>query len=250
MIDIGANLSSHKFTKNQIPNILADAKKAGVSGIVLTSVNEASYLRNLELLEQDTSGILVGTTWGVHPHYSNSLKDFKTHSLSSKVLAIGETGLDYFRMLQPKEVQISAFEFQIEKANETNLPLFLHERQAHADFLSVLKRNSKTKKVVHCFTGNKTELKAYLDAGCFIGVTGWLCDKRRNQDLVDALKYCPMDRLMIETDAPYLKPLKAKGDMNVPANLLIVQEEVKKYVHLDNIECVLLKTTKDFFNLK
>lgn len=250
MIDIGANLSSNKFKKQQIPNVLSDAKSAGVSGIILTTVSEASYLQNLELLQEDSSGLLVGTTWGVHPHYSDTFKNLSKHELSSKVIAIGETGLDYYRMLQPKEVQVSAFEHQIEKANVTELPLFLHERLAHEDFLSILKSNARTKKVVHCFTGNKDQLKAYLNEGCYIGVTGWVADKRRNQDLVEALKYCPVERLMIETDSPYLKPQKAKGDTNVPANLSFVQEAVSKYISHKDLEQILLKNTKDFFGLK
>lgn len=246
MIDIGANLSSQKFVNYSIPELLAEAAESGVTGVVLTSVNALSYLKNLELAESDNSGLILGTTWGVHPHYSNTLDALKVTEIAKNVLAIGETGLDYFRMLQPKEVQQNAFEYLIERANTVRLPLFLHERSAHLDFTSMLKA-STTKKVVHCFTGNSDQLKKYLDLDCFIGITGWICDKRRNQDLLQALKYCPVDKLMIETDAPYLKPLKAPGAVNTPSNLKYVAEELGKYYSEENLLKIILKNTKDFW---
>lgn len=247
MIDIGVNLSSHKFSTYSIPKLLAEAADSGVTGVVLTSVNAASYSKNLELAEKDDSGLIMGTTWGVHPHYSNTLEDLKLTKIAKSVLAIGETGLDYFRMLQPKEVQQSAFEYLIERANSLKLPLFLHERSAHLDFISMLKTIKTTKKVVHCFTGNSDQLKAYLDLDCFIGITGWICDKRRNQDLLQALKYCPADKLMIETDAPYLKPLKAPGAVNTPGNLRYVAEELGKYYSEEDLLKITLHNAKNFW---
>ena len=124
------------------------------------------------------------------------------------MVAAGETGLDYFRDFSPRDAQRKAFEAQLQIGADTGLPLFLHLRDAHEDFLTILKsrRAELSDVVVHCFTGNREELRAYLDLDCHIGITGWICDERRGSHMKDFMADIPADRLMIETDAPYLKP--------------------------------------------
>jgi TatD DNase family protein len=124
------------------------------------------------------------------------------------VVAIGETGLDYFRDFSPRDVQREVFQKQLQIGIESGLPLFLHMRDAHTDFHTILRsvRDQLRDVVVHCFTGSREELHDYLDLDCYIGITGWICDERRGQHLRDLVRLIPLDRLMLETDAPYLMP--------------------------------------------
>ena len=169
-------------------------------------------------------------TCGVHPHLAKDWQLDTIHRLRSmaahpKIVAIGETGLDYHRNYSPAEKQRYAFEQQVELACELKMPLFLHQREAHDDLLKVLSHYRKDIEdaVVHCFTGTETELAAYLELDLHVGITGWICDERRGQHLHALVKDIPVDRLMIETDAPYLLPRdlqpQPKGRRNEPAYL-------------------------------
>ena len=124
------------------------------------------------------------------------------------VVAVGECGLDYFRNFSPPEEQRDAFRRQLGLAAETGLPVFLHQRDAHDDFLKILEQamGKVSRAVAHCFTGGAEELGVYLDLGLYIGITGWVCDERRGGNLKNIVGKIPLDRLMIETDAPYLLP--------------------------------------------
>jgi TatD DNase family protein len=152
----------------------------------------------------------------------------------AEVVAVGECGLDYFRDFSPRPAQHRAFERQLQLAAENGKPLFLHQRDAHADFMAQMK-NFEGKlgpAVVHCFTGERQELFDYLDQDWYIGITGWLCDERRGAHLRELVKHIPADRLMIETDAPYLlprtlKPLP-KDRRNEPMYLSHIVEELAR----------------------
>ena len=141
------------------------------------------------------------------------------------VVAIGECGLDYFRNFSPREAQLSAFRAQLAIAEETGLPVFLHQRDAHDDFIEVLEPTlpNLSRAVAHCFTGEHESLREYLALGLWIGITGWICDERRGAHLKDIVGVIPDDRLLIETDAPYLLPRsispKPKSRRNEPAFL-------------------------------
>jgi TatD DNase family protein len=121
---------------------------------------------------------------------------------------VGETGLDFNRDFSPRPTQVTVFETQLQLAAKTGKPLFLHERDAFDTQYDILKnqRNTISNAVVHCFTGKESELRAYLDLGLYIGITGWICDERRGQELQRIVRYIPDDRLLIETDGPYLLP--------------------------------------------
>src|SRR5581483_1449708 len=146
-------------------------------------------------------------TAGVHPHHASAFDgDTETllrglHALD-EVKAVGETGLDYHRNFSPREAQLFAFERQLALAVECGKPLFLHQRDAHADFLACMDnvRGRIGPAVVHCFTGESAELDDYLDRGFHIGITGWICDERRGTHLRELVKRIPSDRLMLETD--------------------------------------------------
>jgi TatD DNase family protein len=181
-------------------------------------------------------GTLFATA-GVHPHHAS---DFDGHSAAAlralaanpAVVAIGECGLDFFRDFSPRDAQQRAFAAQLDLAADVRKPVFLHQRDAHDAFLEILtpQRNRLSGGVAHCFTGDVAELTAYLDLDLYIGVTGWLCDERRGAELRAALPHIPLDRLLIETDAPYLLPRdlqpKPQSRRNEPAFLAHILERV------------------------
>jgi TatD DNase family protein len=177
------------------------------------------------------------------------IDEYKPHS-------VGETGLDFFRNISSYEEQLFAFEEQIRIAIETNLPLFLHQRDAHDDFLKIISKykNDISKAVVHCFTGTQKELDDYLEMEFSIGLTGWICDERRNIDLRKSLKNIPLDKLMIETDCPYLIPRnlnnKPKNNRNEPAYLPHIANEIALLINLDKDKLIDItyKNSINFFS--
>jgi TatD DNase family protein len=210
LIDIGANLTHDAF-RSDFDAVLERAGAHGVERIVVTGAS-AEGSRAAQALARTWPGFLHATA-GVHPHHAQEYDDatdalLRGLAASPYVVAIGETGLDYCRNYSPRADQLEAFERQLAIAADCGKPLFLHQRDAHADFLACLDRwRGRLKRaVVHCFTGDRAELDAYLDRGLFIGITGWICDERRGRHLVDLVRSIPADRLMLETDAPYLLP--------------------------------------------
>jgi TatD DNase family protein len=166
-------------------------------------------------------------TAGMHPHHAADYSDeahddFQLLLSKDEVVAVGECGLDYFRNFSPVTAQRYAFRRQLELAEESQLPVFLHQRDAHDDFLEILQpmMNSISRAVAHCFTGTQEELLTYIDMDLYIGITGWICDERRGAHLQEIVKHIPLDRLMIETDSPYLLPRslspKPKSRRNEP----------------------------------
>jgi len=153
------------------------------------------------------------STAGVHPHHAaeyNADVDMSLRKLlgDDVAVAVGECGLDYFRNFSPRDAQRNAFELQLEIAIDLELPVFLHQRDAHEDFVEHLapRLNNISRAVAHCFTGTEAQLETYLEMGLYIGITGWICDERRGAHLHDIVHMIPNDKLMLETDAPYLMP--------------------------------------------
>ncbi|MDR2013916.1 MAG: TatD family hydrolase [Rhodanobacter sp.] len=210
LIDIGANLTHESF-RADFDAVLERARAQGVAQILVTGASVGGS-RAARELARTHPGFLHATA-GVHPHHAHEYDD-ATDALirelvqAPEVKAVGETGLDYFRNFSPHTAQIAAFEKQLAIAIDCGKPLFLHQRDAHADFIACLDnvRDRIGATVVHCFTGTRAELTAYLDRGFFIGITGWICDERRGAHLRELVRLIPADRLMIETDAPYLLP--------------------------------------------
>lgn len=224
LIDIGCNLTHDSFDVDR-DAVIDAAHEAGVAQMIITGGSAEGSRAALELALQRPQKLFA--TAGVHPHRAAEY-DEETDSLLRElgkhdtVVAIGETGLDYFRDFSPRDKQRSSFEQQIQIAIDTGLPFFLHQRDAHEDFVAILKEYRDTLKevVVHCFTGTKPELYQYLDLDCYIGITGWICDERRGTHMKEFMADIPSNRLMIETDAPYLKPRnlrpKLKSHRNEP----------------------------------
>ncbi|HET9818845.1 MAG TPA: TatD family hydrolase [Rhodanobacteraceae bacterium] len=210
LIDIGANLTHESF-RHDLDAVLARAHAAGVAQIVVTGASGEGSERALELAHRHP-GVLYATA-GVHPHHAgdyDSATDGLLRELAREpeVVAVGETGLDYFRDLSPRPAQRAAFEKQLAIAIDLHMPLFLHQRDAHDDFLALLKsaRAAVPAAVVHCFTDDRRVLFECLDLDCHIGITGWICDERRGSHLRELVREIPANRLMLETDAPYLLP--------------------------------------------
>jgi len=251
LIDIGANLSHDSFDHDR-DAVLQRARDAGVVQLVVTGASREHSPKALALA-QAHPGFLFATA-GVHPHHASEYTDecdaeMRALHAHAEVVAVGECGLDYFRDLSPRPAQRRAFERQLQigvdlavegvaadglASNGMGKPLFLHQRDAHADFMAIMKNfeGRLGPAVVHCFTGSRAELFDYLDQDWHIGITGWLCDERRGQHLRELVKHIPGNRLMIETDAPYLLPRTVKPQpshrRNEPMYLAHIVEELAR----------------------
>ena len=234
LIDVGANLAHDSFDHDR-EQVLTRARDAGVASIVITGSCASSSRAALELA-RTRPGQLFGTA-GVHPHHAKdwTAEDrgwMRTLAANPEVVAIGECGLDFCRNFSSPEDQELAFRAQLEIAIETALPVFLHQRDAHERFCVILGDylDHLSRAVAHCFTGSQQELDDYLDMGLYIGITGWICDERRGHHLRDLIPAIPQDRLLLETDSPYLLPRdldpKPSGRRNEPMYLPHVAETV------------------------
>lgn len=263
LIDIGVNLSNNRF-KDDIGETLERAQNANITQLVLTGTSIAEsrdVIKLCEQFEQPFANMLYATV-GVHPHHadefnSQSLAELDALTGHQSVVAIGETGLDFNRNFSAKAAQISAFESQLELAAKHQMPLFMHERDAAKQQLEILReyRDHFTRGVIHCFTGDRDTLYSYLDLDLHIGITGWICDEKRGQELKNLVANIPLNRLMIETDAPYLLPktmdIKPKNRRNEPAFLPWVVKEIadNRPESMDEIARQTRATTKQFFNI-
>jgi len=209
-IDIGCNLGHESF-ESDWREVLDRASAVGVRQLVLTGASVPGSRRALELAGHDPARLRA--TAGVHPHLAAEVDDEALKVLAGLhrdplIAAVGECGLDYFRDLSPRPVQQRAFEAQLQLAVDCGKPVFLHQRDAHDDFKAILRehRDRLGNVVVHCFTDTRRAMYDYLDLDCHIGITGWVCDERRGLELKELVPDIPDARLMLETDAPYLKP--------------------------------------------
>lgn len=213
LVDIGANLAHESFG-HDLDDVLARARDAGVETIVITGSCAASNETALQLARQHRG---VYSTVGVHPHHAETWNAELYQRIGQlaalpEVVAVGECGLDYYRDLAPRPTQRAAFVAQLELAITAQKPVFLHQRDAHADFVAILRdyREALPDCIVHCFTDTADALDDYLALDCYIGITGWICDERRGAHLLDSVRAIPDDRLLIETDSPYLLPRTLK----------------------------------------
>jgi len=229
MFDIGANLTSSHFS-DDLDSVLDESFDAGVKKICITSSNLQDVSNAKKITERNKN---LYYYVGFHPHNAKDfkiefLKDMSIYLNDPKAICLGEMGLDFNRNFSSKDEQILCFESQLSLANSINKPLFLHQRDAHEEFLSILDNYKFNQKlIVHCFTGNLSELEDYLKRDFYIGITGWVCDLKRGLDLRECINHIPQDKLLIETDSPYLSPRK-KIRRNEPKFLIDVAEEVAR----------------------
>lgn len=251
--DIGLNLFCRQFKDPE--HIIAAAEEEGVTCILTGTDRKENVLIDKFVRNHNAYG-----TAGIHPHNADSAvkEDFdkieKLITDNPKIVAVGECGLDFDRMFSTKENQIRCLEKHIVLAEKLNKPLFLHERSASKEFIARFRKHPDicSRSVVHCFTGDRAILEQYLEMGFNIGITGWICDDRRAAELRRAVPIIPLDRLLIETDAPYLTPRNVPGldRTNLPQNIKYVARELAKYMKVSEeavIENARANTERIFF---
>lgn len=259
LVDIGANLT-HKSFAHDLDEVIRAALAAGVSHIILTGTDLESSQKGQQLSAENPQ--LFSSTAGFHPHVAATFNEFELDRIAviaamPEVVAVGETGLDFNRNHSPRKEQLQAFEQHLRLAVELKKPVFLHQRDAHDDFLKLLKkyRSQLAGGVVHCFTDTEAALMSYLELDMYIGITGWICDERRGHELQKLVNKVPPDRLLLETDAPYLLPRslkpKPKSRRNEPQYLAEVLSCVAQHCgrSVDSIGIDTARNARTLFNL-
>jgi len=257
-IDIACNFTHDSF-KDNLETVILNAEIEQVEKFVLlcASLNDLKPIKKIQKSAPQKFFISAG----IHPHHAIEVIDIDYQELLNKLTsispnAIGETGLDYYRNISPPNIQRDSFKLHIDIAKELNLPLYLHQRDSHKDFIKIIKENLNNFPtfVVHCFTGTQAELNDYLDLGAYIGLTGWICDANRNVELRKSIKSIPLDRLMLETDCPYLIPKnlpeKPAKNINEPKYLPHIANEISKLIEVDieEIRTSTYNNAMKFFN--
>ncbi len=258
LVDIGVNLTSNRFDKDR-QQVIDAALESGVSKMIVTGTD---FETNQQAFDLASSHGSLYATAGCHPHHASEWSEAYIAQITElaqqdKVKAIGECGLDFNRNFSPPDAQRKAFVEQLELAVAIDKPVFLHQRDAHQDFIDILKPFLPKLKgaCLHCFTGSEQELVECVEHGLYIGVTGWICDERRGQELKRIVKLIPQGRLMVETDAPYLLPRdmrpKPKSSRNLPQYLPHIVAEVAR-CRDESIQELMQHTTetaREFFDL-
>ena len=262
LIDIGANLT-HSLFSTDIKQTLERAQLAGVEHVIVTGTNIDESQKAVTLATQYPD--MLSATVGIHPHDAkhfdnNSLIALRELAQHPQVVALGETGLDFFRNFSTSAKQVNAFEKQLELAAELGLPVFLHEREAFKAQWEILKtyRHALSNAVIHCFTGSREQAYHYLDLDLYIGITAWICDNKRGRHLQELVGDIPLNRIMIESDAPYLipktspKPKLVSKRRNEPCTLPIIIETIAQHSKHSqhNIALASTQNARHFFALK
>ena len=195
-------------------------------------------------------------TFGIHPHETKKFTNVDSKFILDlkkkykKVIGIGETGLDFYYNHSDKKIQIKSFIEHIHAASELNIPIIVHSRNAEIDTYEIIKneiKNSNLKVLIHCFTGSKDFAKKLLDLNCYISLSGIITFKN-SAELADAASYIPIEKLLVETDSPYLAPLPYRGKTNEPSYIIQTIEKLSKIKKISK-ESVIENTTKNFKEL-
>ncbi|GAC21849.1 TatD family hydrolase [Paraglaciecola arctica] len=257
--DIGVNFTDKRLL---FEPVFERALAADVSHIIITGTSLDKSQKAIQLAEKYPNHL--SATVGVHPHDASqfnvqTINELKILAKSDRVAAIGECGLDFNRNFSTPKEQLFAFEQQLKLACELGLPVFLHERDAFDAQIELLSKYRKELKggVVHCFTGNTEQMNRYLDLDLYIGITGWVCDLKRGHSLREAVKSLPLNRILLETDAPYLRPKglannrKVDNGNNEPAYLPFVATEVANLMATDikTLQLASQANTQALFNI-
>ncbi len=241
---------------NELDDVVNRAIKNDVK-LLLTICTTVESFKRIKLIVDKYKNIYG--TFGIHPHETKNFKnmtdaliiDYKNES--KKIIGIGETGLDYYYNHSDKNIQKKIFAQHIEAAKELDIPLIVHSRDAEIDTFDILKsymKNSKLKTIIHCFTGSKDFAKKIINIGCYISVSGIITFKGSNE-LSETISSIPIDKLLVETDSPYLAPIPNRGKSNEPS---FITHTIEKLSTIRNIEkkVIIENTTNNFrklFNL-
>ena len=256
--DIGANLT-HKSFQEDMENVLQESQQNGVKRLSVTGSCLEDSILALEISNRFPD--MCVSTAGIHPHNAKEFSrelftEIKDLLIEDKVKCVGETGLDFNRNYSSPEDQQRSFEAHIELAIDISKPLFLHERDAHEKFIEIINPylNEMPKSVVHCFTGQKEALLKYIDMNFYIGITGWLCDERRGKHLEELIPLIPLEKLLVETDSPYLLPRDMGLDnssRNEPQYLKHIAKRVAEYRNESEelVYSAIYMNSLEFFNI-
>lgn len=254
LIDTHCHLDFSDYDKDR-DEVISRARQAGIGAIINIGTNLESSSRCIELAKNFD---LIFATIGVHPHYADALDDKALGLLNNladfkKVIAVGEVGLDYYKSKVSNDLQKRAFISLIRISKEKKLPLIIHNRDAHRDILDILKAelHPPIRGVIHCFSGDENFLKDCLDSGLYISFTCNLTYKKTDR-LRQLARQVPLDRLFLETDAPFLSPQNFRGKRNEPSYLHFLAEEIAKIkgIEKEKISDITTNNAKRFFNLK
>lgn len=229
---IHLNVSDYAADQDQV---FARAREAGVGLFLNVGIDFEHSKANVEFAQKFDN---VYATVGLHPHDAEQFteekfKEIKVLAKNKKVKAIGEVGLDYFRNLSPREKQVEVFSRFVGFAREINLPLVIHSREAYSDIYSIMRKfGNQHRGLMHCFAGNKQDLEDALELGLHISIAGPVTYKKNNE-LRELVQMIPQDKLLVETDAPYLPPEPYRGKRNEPAWIV---ETVKKIAEVRNVD--------------
>jgi TatD DNase family protein len=250
-IDTHAHLDFKDEENISVEKILKEAKEKNVNKII-TIGSDINSLKKAPKLANKYENVYF--SMGLHPHeakhYSNNIEEEIKNTKNKKLVAIGEIGLDYFYMHSSKKEQENAFISQLQIAISLNLPCVLHIREADFDAYSILKNFKDIRAVLHCYSSDKEKLKKYLDLDFFVSFTGIISFKKA-ENVREALKYAPKERIMLETDSPYLAPIPFRGKTNYPKYIAIIAENMAK-IRKETLEEVANYTTNNaisFFKL-
>lgn len=256
LIDTHAHVDDRRFNKDR-GKVLERARAADIAQIVNIGADIASSRASVALAEESP---FVYATVGVHPHSAKSVDDAVLAEMyqlakSSRVVAIGEIGLDFYRDLSPRPQQRMAFAQQLRVAEELQLPVVIHDRDAHKETTEILTRWARRVEyrplgVLHCFAGDWEMTQAVIDAGFYIGIDGPVTYKKARR-LNNIVRRAPLNRLLIETDCPYLTPEPHRGKRNEPAYVRLVAEKIAeiKETTLEEVARVTTQNARDLFNL-
>lgn len=255
LIDSHTHLDDRRFQRD-IDKVLERAKEAGVSRMIHVGADKRSSISAYRMAEKHEN---IYAVIGVHPHSAKHLDDdtleflYDTAKRRKKIVAIGEIGLDYYRNLSPQDQQKTAFVKQIALAKELDLPIVIHDRDAHRDTVKVMKEENAAKVggVLHCFAGDRQMARECLGMGFYLSFAGPVTFSRARQ-LVDVVAYTPLERILIETDCPYLTPTPHRGKRNEPAYVKYVAERIAeiKGISFEEVAKATTENTEEVFRLK
>ena len=250
MIDSHCHLD-HEPMYSDLKNVILRSKKIGIEKILSICTTNNSFKKIIEIIQFDP--IIYGT-YGIHPHETGSdittkIEIIKNVTSNQKIIAIGETGLDFYYSHSSKHQQISSFKNHIEAAIEINVPIIVHSRNSENETFEILNiyKNSKPKILMHCFTGSSEFANKLLTLNSYFSASGIITFKN-SVDLRNTFKLIPNNKLLIETDSPYLSPVPFRGKKNEPSFIKYTVKKLAELKKLDETEMINI-TSKNFENL-
>ncbi len=253
LIDSHAHLELSEFDGDR-EDVIERARASGVECIVTVGINLEDS-RNAVALAERYDNIYASV--GVHPHDAKSINETTYDSLrklskSDRVVAYGEIGLDFFRNRSPRDIQIKRFGEQLELADELNLPVIIHDREAHREIVEMLKGwKGHSGGVIHCFSGDYDMARKCLDMGFYISIPGTITYKK-SETLRGVVRRVPIDRLLVETDCPFLSPEPKRGKRNEPANVVYTARRIAqiKGLPFEDVARITSENTRNVFGMK